>query len=1068
MSRQSYFERVRDAIQAARGGDVERLRELLGSEESLKKLGEEWQSTNGMISPNVRDDRWRTLIMYAGSFGRRAAVHYLARHPGIDINIRDDCQMTVLHHACRKTTKVLQDTKHSKHQAVIVRDLIRNGASINAVDSYGVTPFMYAVDAGDRVVICCLLDHEADIFMQDYQGNTAMSYAELRHDFKMGTLLYHAGLDCPDSEFGAELCDYIDEREGDVGSASEGEEYLDSEEEHDDGDLSGLDEINGADEVEENLRQTNASQESQASRKTIMAGDTAKRGKKSVMFKAQEAEYDVVETGVKSKGGKAKHAPSSSRDVEKRPSQAGSAGFAGRASQRASRLSMAGKTHAKRRTTSTPEGIHDDMSRMSIRVDDESNKESLLLELLSAIDTADVQRMEVALLHAKANEEFDLTAEDAYEKCEAALQVAKKLEAATNDLCDAIDLFKTEKAKAKAEELKPALMKFEAALEKAKKSGVSDSDLLEQGRSIRDEGRTRVDNRGKLAQLANAGKVDEFRTEFQRLKSLPDRGQLIDADVAEFEKKLEVFANKEAAEKALADVLQTKPIDVDALKSAIASVKRLGIDVAIAEKVLKEEEPKKAACDALEAVLSVREDVEDAEKKVKSALDACRKLGMLADERPVLVEAANWLAAEKERAAMRVSLANLLKTTEGFEQVDAEKLDQLREWERQCAAMLTGAKKIGIKEVEMVDLELRKKKVHNRVEDLKGSIRVFVRVRPFNKKEEDAGDHEAVHRVDAQSLSVEDSRADKGSKKMRDFTFDAAHFPGTQEEIFEDTKDLVQSAFDGYNVTVFAYGQTGAGKTHTMTGKAEDPGVVPRSCKEVFRIIDENSDRFIHTVSLHMIELYCANFTDLLLSGKGKKGGPGAVKAPEIKIRREKDGTVTIDGAEEKQLLSATAMENAIASGFGRRAVASTAMNAESSRSHLITVVKLCSVNKETKQKTCGKLLMCDLAGCERIAKSQVTGQGQKEAIEINKSLTALGDVIEALTRAPAGGKNTAAVIPYRNHLLTQLMQDSLGGSAKTLMFMNCSPASSNVDETMNSLKYAERAKKVTNTVTKK
>ena len=106
---------------------------------------------------------------------------------------------------------------------------------------------------------------------------------------------------------------------------------------------------------------------------------------------------------------------------------------------------------------------------------------------------------------------------------------------------------------------------------------------------------------------------------------------------------------------------------------------------------------------------------------------------------------------------------------------------------------------------------------------------------------------------------------------------------------------------------------------------------------------------------------------------------------------------------------------------------------------------------------------MCDLAGCERIAKSQVSGQGQKEAIEINKSLTALGDVIEALTTTTKG-----AVIPYRNHPLTQLMQDSLGGTAKTLMFMNCSPASSNTDETINSLKYAERAKKVTNTVIKK
>merc|ERR1712113_1217488 len=132
-------------------------------------------------------------------------------------------------------------------------------------------------------------------------------------------------------------------------------------------------------------------------------------------------------------------------------------------------------------------------------------------------------------------------------------------------------------------------------------------------------------------------------------------------------------------------------------------------------------------------------------------------------------------------------------------------------------------------------------------------------------------------------------------------------------------------------------------------------------------------------------------------------------------------------------------------------------MNAESARSHLIFCVKTVSINKETKEKLVGKILIVDLAGSERLSKSQVTGDGAKEAIEINKSLTALGDVIEALTK-------NSKMIPYRNHKLTQLMQDSLGGTAKTLMFVNCSPASNNEDETVMSLKYAQRAKKITNT----
>jgi len=149
---------------------------------------------------------------------------------------------------------------------------------------------------------------------------------------------------------------------------------------------------------------------------------------------------------------------------------------------------------------------------------------------------------------------------------------------------------------------------------------------------------------------------------------------------------------------------------------------------------------------------------------------------------------------------------------------------------------------------------------------------------------------------------------------------------------------------------------------------------------------------------------------------------------------------------------------NLLERGNSQRTVAATAMNSQSSRSHLILIIKIVSVNRETKEQLKGKILLCDLAGSERLKKSEAKEDQAKEAIEINKSLTALGDVIEALTK---GGKQ---MVPYRNHKLTQLMQDSLGGSAKTLMFVNCSPASSNLDETFMSLKYAQRAKRITNT----
>merc|ERR1712217_83471 len=296
--------------------------------------------------------------------------------------------------------------------------------------------------------------------------------------------------------------------------------------------------------------------------------------------------------------------------------------------------------------------------------------------------------------------------------------------------------------------------------------------------------------------------------------------------------------------------------------------------------------------------------------------------------------------------------------------------------------------------------------------------------------------------TDSMTLEVADAGA---------YQFDAVFTPGTQEEIFTDCKDLVQSAVDGYNVTMFAYGQTGAGKTFTMYGTPGiDEGTAPRTIKEIFRVIEDGKSRFNYTVMASMLELYKNDLVDLL-----SKGNPTASKS-KLNVRQEKSGMVVVEHLTEEVCQNADELSALLERGNAQRTVAATAMNSESSRSHLVLMIKIVSVNKETKEQLRGKILICDLAGSERLKKSQVTEEMQKEAIEINKSLTALGDVIEGLTK-------NQKTIPYRNHKLTQLMQDSLGGTAKTLMFVNCSPASSNADETVMSLKYATRAKKITN-----
>ncbi|CAK0838622.1 unnamed protein product [Prorocentrum cordatum] len=290
------------------------------------------------------------------------------------------------------------------------------------------------------------------------------------------------------------------------------------------------------------------------------------------------------------------------------------------------------------------------------------------------------------------------------------------------------------------------------------------------------------------------------------------------------------------------------------------------------------------------------------------------------------------------------------------------------------------------------------------------------------------------------------------------FHFDAVFTPGTQAEVFDDCKDLVQSAVDGYNVTIFAYGQTGSGKTFTMYGEPGNEGACLRVIGELFHIVGHGKDRFDYTIEASMVELYRNDLLDLLSSGKA-----GASRK-KLNIKHDpKSNTVAIENLTAEECATPEELTKVLERGNEQRKVAATEMNSESSRSHLIFMIKVLSINKETQERLRGKILLCDLAGSERLKKSGALEEAQTEAIEINKSLTALGDVISSLTQQQKKGN----VIPYRNHKLTQLMQDSLGGSAKTLMFVNCSPASSNMDETHMSLKYATRAKNITNTAVK-
>eukprot|EP00397_Hematodinium_sp_SG-2012_P006189 GEMP01006217.1.p1 GENE.GEMP01006217.1~~GEMP01006217.1.p1 ORF type:complete len:657 (+),score=132.62 GEMP01006217.1:99-2069(+) len=432
-------------------------------------------------------------------------------------------------------------------------------------------------------------------------------------------------------------------------------------------------------------------------------------------------------------------------------------------------------------------------------------------------------------------------------------------------------------------------------------------------------------------------------------------------------------------------------------------------------------------------------------------IKACEKAGCGSK----YIEGLKKLANQARVAAGRKMVGELLEISRDTKGKDKETLEKMK------AATSDGVEKIasyGIGEEELRPLRDRMRKLHNAIQDLRGAIRVFCRTRPPNQREKDMG-FKSCLKFDPNGLGV--ALVDDDGDEIP-FSFDACFNPGSQMEVFTELKELVQSALDGYNITVFAYGQTGSGKTFTMYGPItnqdalnnKDSGVVINAIKELFILKKQYESTSTVTVQVGMIELYCSKLTDLLFSG--------STKAPPLTIRKAPDGEVIYEGATTKDCKSDKELWGAVHSGFESRKVTATAMNAESSRSHLILNIKVNIKNNSTGAVIKGKMTMVDLAGSERVKDSKVEGKALEEAIEINKSLTALGDVMEQLVNPKKG-----TTVGYRNSKLTECLQDSLGGTSKTLMFANVSPAGVNSGETMMTMKWATRANNVVNVAVK-
>jgi kinesin family protein 3/17 len=327
-------------------------------------------------------------------------------------------------------------------------------------------------------------------------------------------------------------------------------------------------------------------------------------------------------------------------------------------------------------------------------------------------------------------------------------------------------------------------------------------------------------------------------------------------------------------------------------------------------------------------------------------------------------------------------------------------------------------------------------------------VKVAVRVRPMNKREKEENSELCVS-VDKENCTVSVTSSKHDTKT---FQFDYVYpMDSTQREVYDQVAfPIVDSIFQGYNGTVFAYGQTGCGKTFTMMGVTNDPvlrGVIPNAFDHIFGYIktEGNSKRFLLRCSF--VEIYNEEVRDLL--GNSNK---------KLEVREDpKKGTYVKD-LNYISLKDTQDIEKALNKGNNNRHVGATSMNDKSSRSHSLFTVYLEIEEGEDKNKKIrsGKLNLVDLAGSERVSKTNASGQTFEEGKKINLSLTALGSVIDALS-------SNRKHIPYKDSKLTRLLADSLGGNTKTVMFANVSPASFNYDETVGTLRYASRAKLIKN-----
>ncbi|KAL0128650.1 hypothetical protein PUN28_003790 [Cardiocondyla obscurior] len=347
------------------------------------------------------------------------------------------------------------------------------------------------------------------------------------------------------------------------------------------------------------------------------------------------------------------------------------------------------------------------------------------------------------------------------------------------------------------------------------------------------------------------------------------------------------------------------------------------------------------------------------------------------------------------------------------------------------------------------------------------SVKVAVRVRPFNYREI-SRQAQCIIEMTGSTTSIVNPKATPGSKEaVKSFNYDYSYFSmdpndenySTQLMVYKDIgEEMLEHAFEGYNVCIFAYGQTGAGKSYTMMGKQEEgqEGIIPQICKDLFRKISYTSnERLKYSVEVSYMEIYCERVRDLL---NPKNRG-------NLRVREHPLYGPYVEDLSKLAVLSYEDIHDLIDEGNKARTVAATNMNETSSRSHAVFTIFFTQQQQDSitglMTEKVSKISLVDLAGSERADSTGAKGTRLKEGANINKSLTTLGKVISALAEIATKKKKKADFIPYRDSVLTWLLRENLGGNSKTAMIAAVSPADINYDETLSTLRYADRAKQI-------